>query len=276
MRSDDKMVLPHVPERGTPALLEYAWASSCDFRLFHFLIDTTLATDYAAHVVQQALDGKQDYKSTDPASLAKQAPGTRTQALRAFSQELLEMFLVRAIDNFQVYLVDAIRAVLHKQPRVLADRKLELSLGQILKFESIDALAKDIVEGKLQSLSYQGFGELDEWCTSRSIPLVVPDGSRSQLVEYIALRNIVVHNRGRIDERYADAVPSRRGEIGKKRSISVDDLFQAMDILNRVAVYTDSALAGKFSLPQVGVRSELDQRSKDRWPPRKPSESEGA
>lgn len=276
MRSDDKMVLPLVPERGTPALLEYIWASSCDFRLFHFLIDTTLATDYAVHVARQALDGKEDYKSTDPASLAKQAPGTRTQALRASSQELLEMFLVRAIDNFQVYLVDAIRAVLHKQPRVLADRKLELSLGQILKFESIDALAKDIVEGKLQSLSYQGFGELEEWCTSRSIPLVVPDGNRSQLVEYIALRNIVVHNRGRIDERYADAVPSRRGEVGKKRGISVDDLFRAMDILNRVAVYTDSALAGKFSLPQVDVRSELDQRSKDRWPPRKRSDGEGA
>lgn len=271
MSSNNKMDPPLIPEHGTQALLEYSWANSCDFRLFHFLIDTTLASDYAAHIVRQALDGKEDYKSTDPTSLAKQAPGTRTQALRASSQELLEMFLVRAIDNFQVYLVDAIRGVLHKQPRVLADRKLELSLGQILKFDSIDALAKDIVEGKLQSLSYQGFGELEEWCESRSIPLVVPDGYRSQLVEYIALRNIVVHNRGCIDERYADAVPSRRAEIGKKRGISVDDLFQGMDILNRVAVYTDSALSGKFSLTQVDVRSELGQRSKERWPPRKQS-----
>jgi hypothetical protein len=255
------------PERGTPALLEYLWSSTCDFRLFHFVIDTTLASDYAAHVVKQALAGNDAYKSIDPTSLAKDDPGRRTRALRASSQEMLEMFLVRSIDNFQIYLVEAIRAVLHKQPRVLADRKLELSLGQILKFESIDALAKDIVEGKLQSLSYQGFGELEDWCTSRSIPLVVPDGMRPKLVELIALRNIIVHNRGRIDERYADAVPGRRSDIGKKRTIDVDDLLDAIDMLDRVACVTDSALAGKFSLEQIFIRKELSTRSKERWGP---------
>jgi hypothetical protein len=260
-------VIDHLPARevGTSALLEYAWASACDFRMLHFVIDTTLAGDYAAHVLQQALDGKDDYKSRNPTSLARSEPGKRTQALRASRQELLEMFLNRAVDNFQVYLVDAIRVVLHKQPRVLADRKLELSLGYILKFDSIDALAKEIVEGKLQSLSYQGFGELEEWCTSKGIPLVLPEAARPQLVEYLALRNIIVHNRGRIDERYMKAVPNFRGTIGIKRTIDVDDLLQAFQVLDNVASMTDTAIADKFSLPQTQIRLILAQRSLERW-----------
>ena len=248
--------IDHLPARevGTSALLEYAWASACDFRMLHFVIDTTLAGDYAVHVLQQALDGKDDYKSRNPTSLARSEPGKRTQALRASRQELLEMFLNRAVDNFQVYLVDAIRVVLHKQPRVLADRKLELSLGYILKFDSIDALAKEIVEGKLQSLSYQGFGEL-----------VLPEAARPQLVEYLALRNIVVHNRGRIDERYMKAVPNFRGTIGIKRTIDVDDLLQAFQVLDNVVSMTDTAIADKFSLPQTQIRLILAQRSLERW-----------
>lgn len=249
------------PEFGTPALLEYLWASSCDARLFHFVVDTALKTDYVVHVARQALDGKSDYKDKSPTDLAREQPGRHVRTLRELNQELLEMFVVRAIDNFQVYLVEAIRLALHKQPRILADRKQELSLGHILKFDSIESLTRDIVEGKLQALSYEGFGELETWCTTRSIPLLVPEGKRPQIVELIALRNIIVHNRGRVDDRYAAAVPSCKSKTGERRLLSVDDLFGGINLLNQVAVMTDSALAGKFGLEILAIREQM----KDRW-----------
>ncbi len=77
------------PEAGTSALVEYFWASTCDQRLFRFVIDVVLRGDFVAHIARQALDGHKDYKKQTPEELARTNPGRATQALRQSSQELL-------------------------------------------------------------------------------------------------------------------------------------------------------------------------------------------
>jgi hypothetical protein len=263
-----------LPEMGTEALLAYCWSSTCDFRLFHFVIDLALRSDFVVHIARQALDGKEDYKDRSPTDLAKHEPGHCITELRQSSQELLEMFISRAVDNFEVYLVAILRLVLTKEPRILSDRKQELTLGQILKFESIEALSREIIEGKVNALSYEGFGELEAWCTQRSIPLVVPHGQRDRVVELVALRNIIVHNRGCVDERYRAAVPSSPTKVGDKRELCADDLFAAAALLNAVVATTDAAVIGKFCLETKKIRDEIRHRAMHRWP--KPATDEAA
>ena len=255
---------------GTSALREYLWASVCDSHLFLFICNLALGGDHVSLIAKQALDGAKDYKELTPGKLAKTKPGVLTLALRQSRQELLEMFLSRAVDNFQVYLVDIIRLALHKQPRILSERKQEITLSHILKFDSIEALTRDIVEAKLSVLSYEGFGELEDWCQSKAIPLVVPDGKRMKIVELIALRNIIIHSRGAIDDRYKTAVRSSSFEVGKKRVLDVDDLLGAVELLDTVAKATDGAIAVKFGIEQQDVTAELASRSAERWssPPR--------
>jgi hypothetical protein len=268
MKQAPKHIFVPPPDTGTDALLEYLWASRCDLWLFHFVIDTALRGDFVAHIARQALDGKNRYKAETPEQLASMDPGPATTALRQSSQELLEMFVSRIVDNFEVYLVALIRLVLHKEPRILSDRKQEITLGHILKFDSIEALSRDIIEGKLSALSYQGFAELEAWCTQRSIPLLVPHGQRERVVELIALRNIIVHNRGRVDERYRAAVPESSIALGGKRKLGADDLFGAVALLDSVVVTTDAAVSGKFRLPTTSIREEIQKRGMQRWPKR--------
>jgi hypothetical protein len=260
----DPEILPP-PESGTEALLEYSWASICDRRLFKLIIDLALQRDFGAHIARQALDGKVIDRAQKPADLAATNPGPATRALRQLRQELLEMLVSRAVDNFQVYLVSAVRIVLRKEPRILSDRKQELTLGHILKFESIEALSREIIEAKLNALSYEGFGELKAWCAQRSIPLLVPHGQDDRVVELIALRNIIIHNRGCVDERYRAAVPSSTVRLGDKRKIGVDDLFGAIALLDDVVRMTDVAVTGKFRLETVNVRGDIKDRIKQRY-----------
>jgi hypothetical protein len=91
------------PENGTEALLEYSWASACDLRLFHFVIDLALRGDFVSHIARQALDGKKDYKAQTPAELAKTNPGSATTTLRQSSRELLEMFASRAVRSLAYF-----------------------------------------------------------------------------------------------------------------------------------------------------------------------------
>lgn len=265
MTKEDETKEHPFPERGTSAALGYFWASARDARLFHFVLDTVLRGDYVYHVAQSALDGKV-CETKSPVDLAQKNPGPRTKQLRQSRQELLEMFLSRTVDNFQAYIVEMVRAVLHKQPRILSARKQELSLGYILQFDSIEALTRDLIEGKVATLSYEGFGELEDWCQSKGIPLLVPQGRREQVVELIATRNLIVHNRGIVDERYRKAVPASSFAVGHLRTLEIQDFQAATDLLDTVVRITDSAVAGKFGISQLFLRKEIRKLSEERWP----------
>lgn len=119
------------PQFGTAALREYFWMETCDLGLFEFTVDVVLNGDYVTHIAAQALAGAPADEKITPVDLAKMKPGVLTTRLRQSSQELLEMFVCRGVDNFQTYLVDVIRLALHKQPKILSERKQELSLGHI-------------------------------------------------------------------------------------------------------------------------------------------------
>jgi hypothetical protein len=251
---------------GTSALLEYSWASLCDSRLFHFAISVVLKGDYTAFIAKQALAGN-EYKTLTPTDLATKQPGPLIKQLRNSRQELIEMFLSRVVDNFQIYLVEIIRLALQKEPRILSERKQEITLGHILKFDSIEALTRDIIEKKLNDLAYDGFASLEKWCRDKAIPLMVPDDERGKIVELIALRNIITHARGVVDERYKAAAPSSTFKVGEKRELQTDDLFAAIQTLDSAAGATDAAVANKFGIDRSDVKAMLASRSAKRWPP---------
>jgi hypothetical protein len=254
------------PESGSSSAMSYFWASTCDLRLLFFVTDTVLTGDLGLRVLQDALDGKARDEHLDAIQLALKDPGPRTQAFRESAQEFIEMFLSRAVDNFQIYIVEILREVLHRQPRILSSSKQELTLGYVLQFDSIDTLTKDWIEGKVTSLSYEGFDNLEEWCQSRGIPLLVPEGKREQIVELIATRNLIVHNRGIVDERYKKAVSTTKFALRQQRDLVVQDLLSAKELLDYVVNVTDGAIVAKFGLPQVNVRAELNTRSLKKWP----------
>ena len=254
------------PEYGTRAALSYFWASKCDLRLLHFLLDTAMTGDFVYRIAQDALEGKDDYTKLNPQELARSDPGPRTKVIRASSQEFLEMFLSRIVDSFQVYIVEILREVLHKQPRILSASKQELTLGYVLQFDSIESLTKDWIEGKVASLSYEGFGDLEDWCKTRGIPLLFPEGKREKIVETIAIRNLIVHNRCIVDERYRKSTGDTRFKVGQARALDVEDFFETMKLLSKVIKVTDGAVSGKFGLEQIDIRTEITGRSEKKWP----------
>lgn len=94
----------------------------------------------------------------------------------------------------------------------------------------------------------------------------MPHGRSADVVELLALRNIIVHSRGIVDERYKAAVPASTLELGQKRGLKADDFFNGIELLSQVARLTDAAIAGKFDIAQVEVRDELNRRAAERWP----------
>jgi hypothetical protein len=240
-----------LPSEGTAAALAFVKAASADDRFFHFIIDTVLSGDYFAYIARQAIDGKQDYKGKTPTDLALTDPGPRTKFLRENSQALLEMFVARLVDNFQTYVVDIVREVLHCKPSILSTRQQSFTLEEILSYERIEDLVHDVVERKVNSLSYEGFEQLQRWCAERGIEIKVPASNRTAVIELIATRNIIAHNRGAVDERYHRAVSATAFETGARRELNVDYQFEAAVMVIDIVVRTDEAIRTKFGLALV-------------------------
>jgi len=248
--------LARIPAEGTAAAAGFAKAMIADLRFFMFIIENTAHTDYVSYVARHALEGKDWDREFDAAvRLAEVDPGVRTKFLRANQQALLEMFLSRLVDAFQKYLVDVIREILHSKPALLSTRQQSLTLEELLKYENIEALVHDVIERKVNAMSYEGFTELDKWCAERGIEIKISNARRARIIELIATRNIIAHNRGRVDERYARIVRGSKFQIGTSRVLDVDYFFDASSVLSDIVFKTDKVARGKFDLKAVPLRT---------------------
>jgi|SRR3989304_2990892 len=244
------------PKDGTIAAQGYFGAAISAFRLLDFIVDLVTRIDRVAYRARQVLEGSHQCKSLEPSALATTDAGRATKFLRQNKQILLELFLTRLVDNFQTYLVDLVRAVLHSKPAMLSTSQRALTLEELLKYDRIEDLVHDIVERQVNDLAYEGFIQLRSWCEKRGLEVNVPDTDVDAVVELIATRNVIAHNRGLVDEKYLRAVPNPRFRLGEVRSIHVDDLFSALGLLNQVVAGTDRLAAEKFQLPTTPLSAD--------------------
>jgi hypothetical protein len=138
--------------------------------------------------------------------------------------------------------------VLRRKPEILRSKKESLTLEELLRFKTIEELVQTMIERKVTSLSYEGFERLREWCVDKGIPLVVTPDDLPKVIELIACRNIIAHNRGIVDGRYLEAVQKTEFKIGGARNLSVDDIESAIRMLGKVVQNLDVAAATKFGL----------------------------
>jgi hypothetical protein len=158
------------------------------------------------------------------------------------------MLLARSVDNFETYVVSIIRAVLRKQPKILSNSEYTLDMKSILDHGNIDSLVYDLIERKISSLSYDGFESLHSWCNERGIALSVPAGKQDEIIELIATRNVIAHNRGAIDQKYLGIVKNSLFKAGERRILYAADFFAAIKLLGQTVETTDRAVANNFGL----------------------------
>jgi hypothetical protein len=227
-------------------------SSHTDLNLLFAIVQNTLYGDYVKYVASRSLEGKQ-IEHKDPTDLLLVEPGSRASFLKENGQAFLEMFVSRLVDNFQKYLVDVIREILRSKPAMLSTRQQTITLEELLKYERIEDLVHDVIERRVNSLSYEGFSELQRWCVERGIQIKVSASRQADVVELIATRNIIAHNRGLIDERYIRNVAWSKLKIGTCRVLYGEYLFEAFSLLGGIVYKTDTAARSKFGLPAVKI-----------------------
>ncbi|HYI07802.1 MAG TPA: hypothetical protein VEK57_01920 [Thermoanaerobaculia bacterium] len=167
-----------------------------------------------------------------------------------FVQFTDETVLCRLVDAFHIYLADVIRLTLKHEPRLLRSNTV-LKAEEILDYNSLDEIVEHLITKKVDELAYRGFHAVLEYVRKgMGATMSLSEDVMSSATRAIAVRNIIVHNRGVVNQRFIDQTGASDVSPGSPYNVRTADVLSWGEALRQVVFTLDAALATHFRIPQ--------------------------
>ncbi|KAA0223409.1 hypothetical protein EDS67_25790 [candidate division KSB1 bacterium] len=144
-------------------------------------------------------------------------PGTfeiyRTQILRS-------AFLL-GYSYFEVFLSDLSREIYTSNPRILPIDK-QIKFSEVFDARSFDNLVDVMINKEIYTLFYQGVDKIAEYFSNK-FRLTWPDEIKTKIVHASLVRNCILHNMSRTDDRLARISSC---QIGQEIQLSSSDIHE--------------------------------------------------
>jgi hypothetical protein len=136
----------------------------------------------------------------------------------------------------------------------------QVSMKDVLAHADMESFIRWAAEKKVSELTFAGTEELRGFIKDRLGLELVAEGSEHhmRLKQAIAARNLFVHNRGIIDQRFIQTVGNLFGKVGDRLPSDILEADRPNSTLHAVVESFDPVAAGKFSLELIEYKS-LDE-----------------
>lgn len=165
-----------------------------------------------------------------------------------------EMILCRGVDNFLTYISQLLSLIFITKPETLRSSD-KVRIDYVLQHPNMEELIKDLVERRVNDLSYQGMHKLNKHLAEQIGLQLIPDGPKlNKIVRLIECRNIIVHNRGIVNKLFLSRVLNSKEKLGDRLNLNSPNFFKDQIFLAEQVEIIDSMAAKKFSLPLVKLK----------------------
>lgn len=254
----------NIPKLGTSSAKKFfdTWFMITDFMNFHISmvcdIETMNKRAKEAWVGVKKILGEEEYYKI-LGELAKEEENKKEQGTSTKDRFLshiwffIETILVRHVENYLNYLAELLFEIFSQKPEMLiSSGKIEIK--EIMRHDSIDSLIRSIAEDKVEAMSYKSFSDLNEHFEKHFNLTLVPEDKLAEVIKAIEIRNISVHNRCIINERYAKRVVDDC-QIGQRKKVKLGYLWMLIDLLAECVSKTDEKARAKFKLKVEKISS---------------------
>ena len=220
-------------------------------RFVAYIGDLAMARDQTAKIAVKAL-----YETSEPerfrSAFERIDKHGATQVLRKFHRPMLvEMMTCRLADNFLTYVSELMALIFKTRPETLRSSET-VRLDMVLKHDTMDQLIADLVDHRVNQLSYQGMRDLAAYLSDRLGFDLYPRAADMLLaVRIVESRNVIVHNRGIVNAIFLSRVPGSSSTVGSPLPLSAEGVFDDIDFLSATVADIDKRAAKKFVLPAV-------------------------
>lgn len=184
------------------------------------------------------------------------------KAFERVSPVVLQMVIVRTADNFTSYLSDIIRECIEAEPKLLRSKET-LTYEEILNHSTLEELKESLIERKMSTLGYSGFGSLSDWFDERlGISDLRANIAWKTINELVEARNCIVHNSCCASAKYLRAIGREvnKSTVGRPIEIDVEFGFVAYCATAECVTALDDVIAQKFQLNRSPLQSsDLDK-----------------
>lgn len=160
---------------------------------------------------------------------------------------LQEMALVYAIALTEAFTKEYLQLIYVNKPEVIKSRR-QVTFEEVLSYGSIEELRRALAEKEVVDISYRSVDDLAEYLNYK-FNLGIGDGLdwRQMFREAHYRRNILVHNRGIVNDLYASKVVDAPS-LGTSLGVSEWYLDRVLEALSSFATFLHESLADKFEL----------------------------
>jgi hypothetical protein len=243
------------PEVMTEAAFDY-YRETTDIAAFIvFLLNTVDNLDRAGRIAAEALL-PHEVSPHKRARLQAHLDGdfSHRKQLREFDPLLWQMLYARTVDNYLSYLSGLLSHVFATQPGTLMSKDME-SVSYVLQFDTRDELISALAEKRVSRLAFMSLEELHKELLERKVfRLFSSVAEKKQISTVGLLRNLIVHNRGRINRRYRERLRDSHLVLGAPVQISGLQVLDTADMLSKNVRRLHRQVADKFHLatPRTG------------------------
>jgi|GEM_PF-2397812 len=160
-----------------------------------------------------------------------------------------ESGLCHVVNHYLVFISSLVKDAFKCDKRLLHSFDKTYKIKELINFSSIDEMVNSFIDDTIYDLSYKGFAQLDDFLKNKMNLGLFPD--RNILLELIEKRNLITHNRGKIDERFIEKVQHisiANYTVGEHIKIDFEILYSALDRLIWSAATADGIISSRFDI----------------------------
>jgi hypothetical protein len=246
-----------LPKIGTAPCREFflSWGEINVF--FHLILDMVgYIEEEADRKFDALLGGASDHEEYERLVQERESWRGPAALVEERQQFLFEIILVRHIENYLNYLSGLLFDIFTQRPDTLKSSEA-VTLETVLSQDSMDELIRVLARRKVDSLSYQSFDDLVDYFTREFGLVLFAQAQAASVAEAVQTRNISVHNRCIINERYAKKTGAAPSLIGTRRDLSMEELDTLVPMLANGVRRLDGQARRKLRLR--GTRFDVEK-----------------
>ncbi|GAB3460603.1 hypothetical protein [Actinophytocola sediminis] len=164
-----------------------------------------------------------------------------------------EAGLCRYVDNFLCYLSDLLGQILVQVPDVLLT-EAQISVQDVFNHQTLEDFQRWLIEKKINSLSFQGLESIEKYYQkSFGLTLFTQPSVRSDVSLAVAARNLLVHRRGIIDDRFIKMAGTGAGKRDERVKVAHRVWVELVPAILETVRDVDRRAAEKFGFQAAMV-----------------------
>ncbi len=210
--------------------------------------------------IKTSIETCRDEQERDRLLASARDLGSATRTFTFFEQFLMESWLIRQIDNYLAYVSDLLTSIFRHRRETLKSNE-QITMEEVLEFSSIDELVHAQAEKTVHRLSYKGLPDLSAYMTTGlGFPMFSDTAEMQRARAFVEIRNLLTHNRGKVDRVFIERLPQYAAELGQRISLKNEEIVDGVGLFSRSVRELEVLAAQKFGLDQNVSNDVLKQR----------------